>query len=130
MDKNAKVGGILSIIAGAWGICLGIGLPILFVTLFRFFIDLLSSTAGGTAFPQEFLNIVTTVYSIMGFFYVLLGILAIIGGSFALKRNNWGVALAGAIAASFFTFFIGIPSVIFITLAKGSFSSSKKDNNQ
>jgi len=42
---------------------------------------------------------------------IVLGIVAILGGIYALRRRIWGLALAGSICALF------IPSIVFGTLA-------------
>jgi len=45
---------------------------------------------------------------------IAVGILALIGGVYALKRKRWGLALAGSICAffSFFLFFWNVPPAI------------------
>lgn len=53
--------------------------------------------------------------------FVLLAILAVIGGIFSIKRKAWGMALAGAIASFFCCFFFGIISIILITLSRSDF---------
>lgn len=123
MDNNAKVGGILSIIAGAWGICLGIGFPLIAILIFNFLPSVFPTTPGNSVLPQSFFTILTAIYAILGLFYVILGVMSIVGGTFALKRKHWGVALAGSITAALITYLFGIPSVILITMARDRFSS-------
>jgi uncharacterized membrane protein HdeD (DUF308 family) len=67
----------------------------------------------------------TIFYSIIGILFVLVGILGIVGGVFALRKKNWGVALAGAIAGCVTFFPCGIPAIIFVTLAKPEFSARR-----
>ncbi|MFC2018980.1 hypothetical protein ACFLU4_03380 [Chloroflexota bacterium] len=55
-----------------------------------------------------------------GWFVALLGVVAIIGGVYAIKRRLWGFALAGAIC-SLVAFFLGIPAIILIALSKAEF---------
>ena len=55
---------------------------------------------------------------------LVVGIIAIVGGIFALRRRIWGLALAGAICAtlSLFTFYLGILAIIFTAMARKEFS--------
>jgi len=53
---------------------------------------------------------------------IILGIIAIVGGSYALKRRLWGLALAGSICALVGPWAIlGILAIIFVSLGKGEF---------
>ena len=61
-------------------------------------------------------------YGALGLFFLLVGILAVIGGIYALKKKYWGLALAGAIAGTVTFFPCGIPAIIFVTLGKPEFS--------
>ena len=51
----------------------------------------------------------------------VLGILAIVGGVYALRRKIWGLALAGSIAAIFGSFPLGIAAVVLTALSKKEF---------
>lgn len=57
----------------------------------------------------------------MGVGMALIGVLAIVGGVFALKVKHWGWALAGAIAATIVFFPCGIAAVILVTKAHPDF---------
>ena len=53
---------------------------------------------------------------------IVLGIIAIVGGIYALKRRTWGLALAGAICAIVGPGgLLGILAIIFVSLGKGEF---------
>jgi len=52
---------------------------------------------------------------------VILGALAIIGGICALRRRNWGMALAGAIAVIWPTSVVGIAAVVLNIVARDEF---------
>jgi hypothetical protein len=53
---------------------------------------------------------------------IILGIIAIVGGSYALKRRVWGLALAGSICALLGPWvLLGILAIIFVSLGKGEF---------
>ena len=62
-------------------------------------------------------------FEVVGVVGLLLGIVAIVGGIFALRRSTWGLALAGSICALFppHTAVLGILSIIFVALSKGEF---------
>ncbi|MBM4446660.1 MAG: hypothetical protein FJ023_04815 [Chloroflexi bacterium] len=51
----------------------------------------------------------------------IVGILAIVGGIYALQRKNWGMALAGSIAAFFPSWVLGIAAIVFTALSKNEF---------
>ena len=52
---------------------------------------------------------------------LIVSILSMVGGVYAVLRRNWGVALAGSIAALIPSFILGIPAVILIALSKNEF---------
>jgi uncharacterized OB-fold protein len=97
-----KAAGILSIIAGAIGLIIGITVAAL----------------------------VETVGALTGFWglgaigapLIVIGIISIVGGVFALQRRIWGLALAGAICALMWPVTgLGIPAIIFVALSKNEF---------
>lgn len=53
--------------------------------------------------------------------FVILSILAVIGGILCIKRKFWGMALTGAIASFFCCFIFGIVSIILTALARSEF---------
>ena len=53
---------------------------------------------------------------------IIVGIIAIVGGIYALKRSLWGLALAGSICALVGPWFIlGVLAIIFVSLGKREF---------
>lgn len=52
---------------------------------------------------------------------LVLAILQIAGGIFAIKRKLWGLALAGAIAGTLHFTILGILSIIFLAMGKDEF---------
>jgi uncharacterized membrane protein YozB (DUF420 family) len=52
---------------------------------------------------------------------IIVAIVSVIGGVFAIKRKVWGMALAGSIAAFFCFFIFGIISIVLITLGHNEF---------
>ena len=61
-------------------------------------------------------------FSAIGAPLIILGIIAIVGGIYALRRRIWGLALAGSICALIGPWgLLGILSIIFVSLGKGEF---------
>jgi hypothetical protein len=62
----------------------------------------------------------------VGAVLIVIGIVSVIGGAFALRRRLWGLSLAGAILALFppRLIVLGILSIIFLALSKGEFDQS------
>ena len=127
MSNNAKVGGVLSIISGSFGIFWFAA----FVFIAVFFSLILSgdfsyyggSPYYGTPSSSQFLAIMVAVYVGLGLGFAAVGVLAIVGGVFALKRKHWGWALAGAIAGTFLFLPCGIPAIVFVSIGKHEFNA-------
>ena len=96
--------GILTIIGGATGIGLGAYVVII--------------GAPARALIQE----MTGFDAIMGTPEIASGIVAIVGGIFALKRRVWRLALAGAILAIISMPPFGIPATIFVLKGRKEFA--------
>jgi hypothetical protein len=62
-------------------------------------------------------------FGAIGAALIVIGIVSIIGGIFALQRRTWGRALAGAICALLSppVIILGILAIIFISLSKKEF---------
>jgi hypothetical protein len=108
---QAETAGIMSIIAGAWNLVIGLA-TILVISTIQDFIASLGFTG--------------TVSSGIGWALLALGVIAIVGGSLALMRRMWGLALVGAIAAVFpspaiIPTLLGTMALIFVVLGKPSF---------
>jgi hypothetical protein len=114
------VAGILDIVGGALSILAAIAL---FLGIL-FFIPI-SSSGGPGPVPEmgwwmipgilEAILLIAAVYSIV------VGVLPIIGGVYALRRKKWGLALAGSIAAIFGSSVMGILATIFIAMSRDEF---------
>jgi hypothetical protein len=113
-------GGILSIIGGALEVIGGaimVGLVIAHRELFR----LGSSTTGHPGIYSGLFGFVDLIWLIIvGVPIFALGIVAIIGGVSAIRRNSFGLYLAGAISA-LTSLILGILAIIFISLSKKEF---------
>jgi hypothetical protein len=98
--------GILSIISGVFSLLVGIGAvtkgEFASRVLFHWRVELLGSAA------------------------IVLGVIAIVGGIFAIKRKVWLLALAGAICALYppHVSILGILAIVFVALSKGEFAGS------
>lgn len=127
MERTWKptTAGILTIISG----CLGIGMGAIvatlgtaFVTLYPFFESFLGDTnIGGEPFDMLGMG---GVIGAIGAGVIVLGVIALIGGIFALKRRTWGFALAGAIVSLALVpvgTVLGILSIVFLAKSKREF---------
>ena len=107
------VAGILNIITGAFGLTGGLALIAL------------GTLASGALEPFVFgmLPLIPlALFSALGLPLLLLGILTLVGGIYALQRKMWGLVLAGSIAAVLFSRVLGIPAIIFVALSKKEFA--------
>ena len=109
---KATVAGILNVIAGVFGLLGGLVLVVLGSVGSEFLAYL------GCGMPQlaPLAFLLAT-----GLPLLILGILALIGGIYALRRKIWGLALAGSIATVVFAPLLGILAIIFIALAEKEF---------
>jgi hypothetical protein len=121
MQNNARVGGILSIVAGGLG-CLSALMLILFAVLIGVFFNSEPFVRDPELADFPF-YVFTIMYVVPGVIGLLLSALAIAGGVYALKKKNWGFALAGAIAGVLAFFPCGVVAVIFTSLGKAEFNA-------
>jgi hypothetical protein len=99
--------GTLSIVSGAIGILVGLGLM------------------AGRELARRM--VFHNGLRVIGLFVLIIGIVAVIGGVYSLVRRVWGFALAGAICAlfpiPFFNTILGILAIVFVSLARNEFQS-------
>lgn len=102
--KLAGIAGILDIAGGVIGLLVSLGLLV--------FISLISLDAD-FPFGLFFLPV----------FFVPAGggVLAIVGGIYALRRKNWGLAMAGAIGAAVGVTILGVAALVLTALARDEF---------
>ncbi len=107
--------GILSIIAGACGVIGGLLVAVLAEAIAR----------GLRSFPMwPYVGPAVRIETMAGMAIpiIILGIVAIAGGIYALRRRIWGLAIAGSICAVFGPWFLlGILAIIFVTMGKDEF---------
>jgi hypothetical protein len=128
MEKTWKpvAGGICSIVGGSFAV-IGGGLMGLLGAWFGGFRGMWGGMWGpgmmtpwgsGMMMPWG-----SGLFSLLGLPAILLGVVAIVGGIFALRRRHWGLALAGAICAIFTpaSFVLGAVATVFVALARDEF---------
>ena len=114
IHKSAKpvAAGILSIVAGGGNILgalvLGIG-------------GLIFGSLSGYFFPV-FLGL------FLAFPMLIVGVLSIIGGIFAIQRRRWGWALAGSIATLVTSSLLGLAAIILLAISKDEFQTQGDQN--
>ena len=111
MERTWKptTAGILSIVAGGFGVIGGMA------------IAALTPVARGV-WPGPGFSFMWPLAAGVLAIPLVLGIVAIVGGIYALRRRVWGLALAGAICSLFGPWFVlGILAIIFVAMGKGEF---------
>lgn len=114
MEKTWRptVAGILDIVSGVFALISVIGLIIGIIVI-----------GGATYFPgkEDIPGFVPAILWSLAIPYLVIAILALVGGVYALQRKKWGLALAGSIAITVFWFFVGIPAIVFTAQSKNEF---------
>ncbi len=117
MDKTwmPLVAGILSIVAGGLSLIGGI-IAILAASVFM--------VAPYSGLGQEAIGIVFFLAVLIPF--LIICAVAIIGGIYAIKRRNWGLALAGAICSilTSWAWMLGVAAVVLVALSKKEFNGN------
>ena len=121
-QNHAKIGGILSIVSGALG-CLSAFVTILFAILLVL-VNNGQFVYDGYYAPDNFFNVLIVIYIICAIIGIIVSVLAIVGGIFALRKKNWGLALAGSIAGVLAFFPCGVVAVIFMAMSKPEFGTA------
>jgi len=112
-----KTAGILTIVAGAFGVLM----LLYYIWLFQYS-DIYQSSSVDTNFYSAFKN----MYLAMAIVYPLVGAFGVVGGVFARKGTHWGLALAGAIAGCITFFPVGIPAVLLTAQSRLEFNTGKE----
>ena len=98
--------GILNIISGAIGVVFGILVGVLGTSI---------TMIPGV--PAEVMGILAAIAIPL----IILGIIAIVGGVYALKRSKWGLALAGSICSLFCVWILAVLAIIFVAMGRDEF---------
>jgi hypothetical protein len=121
MTNNARVGGILSIVAGGLG-AIGALVGLLFAILVGVF-------GGGRYYGYDgyygasgdWPMVFAVFIGVWSFIGLVLSILAIIGGSYGIRKKSWGLALMGAIASVLTFFPCGVAAIVFTVMGRLEF---------
>ncbi len=113
---KTRAAGVLAIVSGVLAVSQWVAVAVLEVLALGWFP--MGSLAGLGA-------IVAAAFTIA----ISMGIVAIVGGIFALKRRRWGLALAGSICAIFAVVFLpilvnvplAIAAIVLVVLGRGEF---------
>ena len=117
MGNKSQIGGILTIISGALGVIGGLFTYL----LIPFFNEIIQQDPASFDYTSGELSFLNGIFILGGTITLLLGVLAIIGGIFSVRRKVWGMALTGAIAGIFTFLPLGIASVILVSMGKSEF---------
>jgi hypothetical protein len=110
------VGGILNIVAGSISLVAGISCALVVAVFFSSSYDYYS----GQEFPALSLWLMVFIP------YVIISLLALTGGIFALKRKAWGLCLTASICSllTLWGWVLGIAAIVFISLSKSEFKQN------
>ena len=113
------IGGVLVMISGIIGILTGLILVVAASTI----VDMLRGIYG-----TEILDTVEGVLVTCGVIWFVIGLVALIGGVFAIRRRKWSIAVVGGvfglltIGPYFFGSILGLIGLILIAISKHEFS--------
>lgn len=109
--------GIICIVVGALSLIGGF-----FMALF--FSVMATSTNWDGSITSDNIN---AIVWILFFPYLVISVLTIIGGIFALRRKTWGMALTGAICCllTWWAWMAGIAAIVLVALSKKEFNQVK-----
>ena len=115
MEETPKpiIAGSLSIFSGGVSLIGFIGLLIASIAL--------GWTAADVTGWLPGMNIAMSILIILCVLFLVTGMLALLGGIYAVQRKKWGLALFGSICALIPTFVLGLAAIILITLSKDEF---------
>ena len=115
MDRSwmPTTGGIINIVMGAFAII-------------AFLVFLVMGFAGtailGSAARDLPAFMPLVIFLTAGIFYLAIGIVAIIGGAYGIKKQKWGMALAASIMSILILWPCGVASIVFTIMGSKEFS--------
>jgi formate hydrogenlyase subunit 3/multisubunit Na+/H+ antiporter MnhD subunit len=115
MEKTPMpiVAGSLTIVSGGLSLIIFIGLLIS--------ITALAWTAADVTGWLSGMSIALNVLIILAVFSLVFGLLALVGGIYAVQRKKWGWALTGSICALVPTFVFGLAAITLVAISKDEF---------
>jgi hypothetical protein len=117
-------GGVLSIVAGALEVILG-GLAVAALAILRVLFGVALLPFNPDPRFGHAVALVPFWSVIVGVPLLALGIVAIVGGVYAIRRRVFGLALAGAICALVPLNPLGLLAVIFVAVSKREFQAKE-----
>jgi len=114
------VAGILNIIVGVFNL---LGMFFIIIVIVAISSGILAFSAFINIIPMWLSGILQGVLIIIAILLGIFSVLPLIGGIYAVQRKNWGLALAGSIAAILSSTPLGIVSTVLVALAKNEFES-------
>jgi hypothetical protein len=115
-----KAAGVLNIISGAIHL-LGAIFVFIFGWLGDGFFNILWYGMVGTPLTPITQPVAPELQSIVAIPIIILSILVIITGIYAIKRKCWRLVLSGSICGALLTWFLGLPAIILIVMSKNKF---------
>ena len=107
-----RVAGILNIVTG----CLSL---LGFLTLLAGIV--VTSNAFGIPGMDAVPDFVPMILTIVAIPTLAIGVLALVGGIFGVRKRSWGLVLAGSIASIISFFVLGVIAIVFTVIAKEEF---------
>jgi uncharacterized membrane protein HdeD (DUF308 family) len=122
MERTWKpvIAGVLNIISGAVHL-LGAIFILTFGWLGDGFFNILWYGMVGTPLTPLTQPVAQELQATVAIPVIVLSILAIIAGIYAIKRRGWRLVLIGSICGALLTWFLGLPAIIFTVLSKNKF---------
>ena len=117
-DAKPTIAGVLDIIAGAMSL-VGSGVFVVIAVVISRTINL-----SGHAEAEVLSALPLAILLPLALFGVIVGLVAVVGGAATLRRRRFGLAVAGAVAALFAFFPVGIPALILTVLSQKDFGNS------
>ena len=118
MEKTPMpmVAGILNIVSGVISLLGFMGLMIGAVVVGSTAVDITGWIPG--------MGFTMTLLIILAVLCLATGIIALVGGIFAIQRNKWSWALAGSICAIIPSVLLGIISIVLVAMSRGEFEDT------
>ena len=79
------------------------------------------AAAIAVPFAEDFGFIPAIGVTLIAIPFLAIGVLAVVGGVFALQRRNWGWVLTGSIASTLVSHIFGIVAITLTALSKNEF---------
>lgn len=115
-----KAAGVLNIISGAMHL-----FGAIFILIFGWLGDGVFSILWygmvGTPLTPLTQTVAQELQSTVAIPVIIVGILAIVGGIYALRGRAWRFALTGSVCGTLLTWFLGLPALVFILISKNKF---------